>query len=185
MKIGLVVGLVFFRLTRVGIETSTSPPSLLKKKKKSVETNDQHSSFRLSFSIEQSSLDDAPLECKICSVRVKAQRSWCKKTITEDGNNEQTRKPVLDFLFHPFFGKDAIFFKRNPPQMVKNSRNGTRKYTQKISISIEASHIINSVLSRIKYKRTARWHFERFGDPGFNVEWQTDVVVICFVLVVV
>jgi len=89
------------------------------------------------------------------------------------------------FFFILFFGKDAIFFKRNPPQMVKNSRNGTRKYTQKISISIEASHIINSVLSRIKYKRTARWHFERFGDPGFNVEWQTDVVVICFVLVVV
>jgi len=77
------------------------------------------------------------------------------------------------------------FLKEIPRRWLKIHGTGQENTLKKISISIEASRIINSVLSRIKYKRTARWHFERFGDPGFNVEWQTDVVVICFVVVVV
>jgi len=89
------------------------------------------------------------------------------------------------FFFILFLVKMQYFLKEIPRRWLKIHGTGQENTLKKISISIEASRIINSVLSRIKYKRTARWHFERFGDPGFNVEWQTDVVVICFVVVVV
>jgi len=75
MKIGLVVGLVFFPAhTSRNRNIDVATFSLEKKRKNPSRQmiNIRHSGFL--FSIEQSSLDDAPLECKVCSVRVTAQR---------------------------------------------------------------------------------------------------------------
>jgi len=72
-----------------------------------------------------------------------------KKTITEDGNSEQTRKPVLDFLCIFFFLCFDGRMKRNPPSPPKDGQNERDKNVSKRNL-FEASRIINSVLSRIK-----------------------------------
>jgi len=87
------------------------------------------------------------LRKRVCSSSMKAQ--YDKKTITEDGNSEQTRKPVLDFLCIFFFLCFDGRMKRNPPSPPKDGQNERDKNVSKRNL-FEASRIINSVLSRIK-----------------------------------
>jgi len=119
------------------------------------------------------------LRKRVCSSPMKAQDD--KKTITEDGNSEQTRKPVLDFLCIFFFLCFDGRMKRNPPSPPKDGQNERDKNVSKRNL-FEASRIINSVLSRIKgaflCERTevmvmpVRW-------SRFNVEWQTVLMFGC------
>lgn len=82
------------------------------------------------------------LRKRVCSSPMKAQDD--KKTITEDGNSEQTRKPVLDFLCIFFFNE-----KKSPFSPERWTKWTGQEYVSKRNL-FEASRIINSVLSRIK-----------------------------------
>jgi len=69
-----------------------------------------------------------------------------KKTITEDGNSEQTRKPVLDFLCIFFFLCFDGRMKRNPPSPPKDGqKNGTRMFQREIFLKL---HVLLTLFSR-------------------------------------
>merc|ERR1712198_112492 len=112
---------------------------LSRKKKNTIRTNDQHSSFKLRFPFEQSGFVDAPKEGLF---KFDESSQDDKKTITEDGNSEQTRKPVLDFLCIFFF-----LMKRNPPSPPKDGQNERDKNMFQREI-FSKLHVLLTLFSR-------------------------------------
>jgi len=120
------------------------------------------------------------LRKRVCSSSMKAQDD--KKTITEDGNSEQTRKPVLDFLCIFFFLCFDGRMKRNPPSPPKDGQNERDKNMFQREIFLKL-HVLLTLFSRelkvlFLCERTevmvmpVRW-------SRFNVEWQTVLMFGC------